>query len=147
MSPSRKFPAQAELWRFRAKLGHFNYWAETELIISTIFPHMRPSLDYPHSDNTCNHEDNMWRHFCSFWQCYNDIVASFFENPNPHFVTRLSGVRILSKFSFYIITSILLIFEITFLISEQKGKGHEPSWAENSSAWATARASLARAHH
>ena len=42
-------------------------------------------------------------------------------------LTRLSGVSILSQFSFYIITSILLIFEPTFLISELKGKGNEPS--------------------
>ena len=35
----------------------------------------------------------------------------------------------------------------SFLISELKGKGHEPSQAENSSAQATARASSARAHH
>ena len=67
-----------------------------------------------------------------------------FENPNPHFITRLSGVRIWSQlwimytylhkwmqeFSFYIITSILPIFEPTFLISELKGKGHEPSRAK-----------------
>ena len=45
------------------------------------------------------------------------------------------------EFSFYIIASILPIFEPTFLISELKGKSHEPSWAENSSAQATARAS------
>ena len=32
-------------------------------------------------------------------------------------------------------------------ISELKGKGHEPSRAENSSARAMARASSARAHH
>jgi hypothetical protein len=32
-------------------------------------------------------------------------------------------------------------------ISELKGKGHEPSRAENSSARATAQASSARAHH
>jgi hypothetical protein len=32
-------------------------------------------------------------------------------------------------------------------ISKLKGKGHEPSRAENSSAQATAQASLARAHH
>jgi hypothetical protein len=33
------------------------------------------------------------------------------------------------------------------LIFELKGKGHEPSRAENSSARATAQASSARAHH
>ena len=36
----------------------------------------------------------------------------------------------MQEFSFYIITSILLIFEPTFLISELKGKGHKPSQAE-----------------
>ena len=36
----------------------------------------------------------------------------------------------MQEFSFYIITSILPIFEPTFLISELKGKGHKPSRAE-----------------
>ena len=53
----------------------------------------------------------------------------------------------MQEFPFYMITSILPIFETTFLISKLKGKGHEPSQAENSSARATAQASLAWAHH
>ena len=36
----------------------------------------------------------------------------------------------MQEFSFYIITSILPIFEPSFLISELKGKGHEPNRAE-----------------
>ena len=33
MSSSWTFPARAELWRFRAEPGYFNFWAENELKI------------------------------------------------------------------------------------------------------------------
>ena len=79
ISPSWNFPAQAELSYedskpSQAELVYLNFRAETELAIltiCTIFPHIRPSLD-----------------------SLLTIVVSFFENPNPHFITRLSGVRI-----------------------------------------------------
>ena len=138
-----EFPgsSEPELWKFRAELSRAG------------------ALQFP-SWNRADNTDNMFR-ISSYKALPWLTFDKFFENPNPHFITRLLGVRIWSQlwimytylhkwmqeFSFYIITSILPIFEPTFFISELKGKGHEPSRAENSSARATAWASSARAHH
>ena len=74
------------------------------------------------------------------------VLVSFFEDPNPYFVTRLSGVRILSRFSFYIITGTYFADLRAYIFdfqAERKRSRAEPSQAENSSA----QASSARAHH
>ena len=135
MSPSWNFPTRAEpsyegSEPSRAKLGHFNFQAETELTICASLS--SKFFRFSNFASVTWFESISWwsiihLNFCSI-KVHNFVIFQCFSEQVYH---KKKSWLVFAQFS----------------IPSWSGKGHEPNRAEKPSARAMARASFARTHH